>query len=43
MIHSYLEILNKNAPGGKQNQVDDDMFDDGMNDMDDEDDFDDDE
>ena len=35
MIHSYLEVLSKNASGGKQDQVDDDMFDDGMNDMDD--------
>jgi len=43
MIHSYLEVLSKNAPAGKQEQLDDDMFDDGMSDMDDEDNFDDDE
>lgn len=43
MIHSYLEVLSKNAPVGKQDQLDDDIFEDSMNDMDDEDDFDDDE
>jgi len=43
MIHSYLEILSKNAPAGKQNAMDDDIFDSGMNDMDDDNDFDDDE
>ena len=43
MIHSYLEVLSKNAPVGKQDQIDDDIFEDSMNDMDDEDDFDDDE
>ena len=43
MIHSYLEVLSKNTPVEKQNQVDNDIFDNGMNDMDDEDDFDDDE
>lgn len=43
MIHSYLEVLGKNVPAGKQDQADDDdMFNDEMNDMDDED-FDDDE
>ena len=42
MIHSYLEVLGKNVPAGKQDQADDDdMFNDEMNDMDDED-FDDD-
>ena len=43
MIHSYLEVLSKNAPAGKQDSIDEDIFDDGMNDMNDEDDFDDDE
>ena len=43
MIHSYLEVLSKNTPVEKQDQVDSDIFDDGMNDIDDEDDFDDDE
>ena len=43
MIHSYLEVLSKNAPAGKQDSIDEYIFDDSMNDMNDEDDFDDDE
>jgi len=30
MIHSYLEVLSKNAPAGKQEQLDDELYDDGM-------------
>ena len=30
MIHSYLEVLSKNIPAGKQDQLDDELYDDGM-------------
>ena len=42
MIHSYLEILSKNIPAGKQEQADDDMYGNEMP-MDDSDGYDDDE
>ena len=42
MIHSYLEILRKNIPAGKQEQADDDMYGNEMP-MDDSDGYDDDE
>ena len=42
MIHSYLEILSKNIPAGKQEQADDDMYGNEMT-MDDSDGYDDDE
>ena len=41
MIHSYLEILSKNIPAGKQEQLDDDMYNDGMNAIDESDGYDD--
>lgn len=41
MIHSYLEILSKNIPAGKQEQLDDDMYNDGMNGIDESDGYDD--
>lgn len=35
MIHSYLEVLSKNIPAGKQDSIEDEMFEAEMNGMDD--------
>ena len=43
MIHSYLEVLSKNIPVGKQEALNDEMYDADMGDMEEDDEFDDDE